>query len=158
MLMFLNLIHIIMSKNSMDRAFGVTSSDCDRADTSAELMSIPYEGEHLVEVMKATYREAGVDKEGEPIPASLHLFCRVPLKEEEGPKYDPRPVNIQFMNWNPESERAFKTKMGHLFRALGTKKLSEMKGKRMLVTLKRKEKVNPNFFHSYMALRTEPVS
>lgn len=143
-----------MSKNSMNRAFGVTRDDRNRAEQSAELMLVPYVGTERVEVMKATYKEASKDKEGKPIPASIALFCRVP--REDG-SYDPRPVNLQFMNWNPDSADSFRVKLGHLFRALGTDNLTEMKGRFMLVTLKRKSVDNPRFFHSYLALRTEPI-
>lgn len=141
------------NKNSMDRAFGVTREDRDLADKSAELMSTPLFGDYEVEVMKASHKDANEDREGKPIPACLSLFCRVVL--EKG--YDPRPMNLQFMNWNPDTERAFRVKMGHLFRALGTTSLKEMKGVHMRVTVKRKDVVNPRFFHSYLALRTEPI-
>jgi len=143
-----------MSKNDMTRAFGISNESKQRAIHDAELLKRPLDGWVTLTVRQPTFKEAGTPQgqAQRPLPAPLlHLFCIV--------DDDPRPCNLSFINTSddPEIQKAFGIKMGHLFRALGTDRVDAMKGLRFRARVHVKESADGRFYHNYWADRMEPL-
>jgi hypothetical protein len=139
-------------KKNMAKAMNVSEASLKKAQDQAELMKQPLGGWVTLEVRKVTFKETGTPMgpaERPLVAPLLHLFCTV-----DG---DPRPVNLSFINTNPEKQAQYEEKLGHLFRALGTTDIDKMEGVKFRALVSHRENESGRFYHNYWAQRMEPL-